>query len=86
MNDAVFMQVGYGGGQLGHVKSHNVFGKGAQSLQVDLKADDKRRGAGKLKLRDVQRRSPPNMRSSTKKQFSSSWNAYRMFTTKAWSI
>ena len=26
------------------------------------------------------------MRSSTKKQFSSSWNAYRKFTTKGWSI
>ena len=31
------------------------------------------------------RRSPPSMRSSTKKQFSSSWKAYRRFTMNGWS-
>jgi len=36
--------------------------------------------------RDVQRRSPPSIRSRTKKQFSSSWNAYRRLTTNGWSI
>ena len=32
-----------------------------------------------------QRKSPPNIRSNTKKQFSSSWKAYRKFTTNGWS-
>jgi hypothetical protein len=34
----------------------------------------------------VQRRSPPSMRSRTKKQFSSSWKAYLKLTTNGWSI
>lgn len=51
MNDAMRVQVAYGGGQLGHVKSHNVFRKRAQSLQVDLgEWIDKRKEAGNLKM------------------------------------
>ena len=41
-------------------------------------------GRGSRKV-DVQRRSPPSMRSSTKKQFSSSWKAYRRLTINGWS-
>jgi hypothetical protein len=33
----------------------------------------------------LHRKSPPSIRSNTKKQFSSSWKAYRRLTMKAWS-
>ena len=36
--------------------------------------------------RNLHLRSPPSIKSKTKKQFSSSWKAYLMLTTNGWSI
>lgn len=74
MHDAHVVEVGDGGGELGYIEAYNLFRERTEAFEVDWgqKSQSWEGADGGV---DGQRRSPPSMRSRTKKQFSSSWKA-----------
>ena len=73
MNDFPLVKVCKARGELRDPETHDLFGYVTLALEVDCEEYECKGPVGED--RDAQRRSPPSMRSSTKKQFSSSWNA-----------
>lgn len=89
MDDADRVQVVESERDLGHVELDGRLLEASHSIDMNWIHDDQlvvRARRRRKPTKDRHLRSPPSIRSSTKKQFSSSWKAYRKLTTKGWSI